>query len=130
MTKANFFGKDAEFDHVGFAVRSIQQVVKGACKTEDPIQDVNVSFLDVHGLTMELVEPISESSPVSKLLEKGQSIYHVCFRVPNIQAAMTAAREHGFHCIAKPVPARAFKNKNIAWLFSKTYGLIELMESS
>jgi len=119
------FGDDAEFHHVGIAVRSIEETYR---KVEDPIQKVRVAFLELNGLTVELVEPLEDRSPVSEILQKGQSIYHVCFQVPNIQRAIDQARGCGFHCIRQPAPAAAFEERKIAWLFSNVYGLVEVLE--
>ena len=124
----DFFGKDAEFDHAGIAVKSIDDVLRNVQKTKDPIQKVSVAMIRINNFKVELVEPISDHSPVTKILGKGQSIYHLCFRVQNINIAIEIARKNGFHCIAKPTPAEAFNNKRIAWLFNKFYGLIELLE--
>ena len=125
----NFFGENAEFEHAGIAVRSISDAVKGVEITEDPIQRVNVAFINVNNFRIELIEPITEKSPVTKTLDKGQSLYHLCFRVPDLKKALDSARKHGFHCIARPVPAKAFNDNKVAWLFSKVYGLFELIES-
>ena len=125
----NFFGDDAEFEHAGIAVRSISDAVKGTKKTEDPIQKVKVAFMHINNIKIELIEPITEKSPITNILDKGQSLYHLCFRVPNIQKALETARKHDFHCIARPVPAKAFNENKVAWVFSKVYGLFELIEA-
>ncbi len=125
----NFFGEHAEFEHAGIAVRSISDAVKGVEKTEDPIQRVNVAFIYINNFKIELIEPLTEKSPVTKTLDKGQSLYHLCFRVPDINKALETARKHGFHCIARPVPAKAFNDNKVAWVFSKVYGLFELVET-
>ena len=83
----------------------------------------------MNGLNVELVEPLSESSPITKMLEKGQGIYHVCFRVDDIEGAIAQARKKDFHCIVRPVPAKAFEGKRIAWLFNRDLGLVELLEA-
>jgi len=62
------------------------------------------------------------------MLKKQQSLYHLCFEVKTIEKAIEMARKHGFHCIAAPVPAKAFGSRRIAWLFSRDYGLVELLE--
>jgi methylmalonyl-CoA/ethylmalonyl-CoA epimerase len=124
----DFFGEDAEFEHAGIAVRSISDAVKGVEKTEDPIQRVNVAFIYINNFKIELIEPITEKSPITKILDKGQSLYHICFRVPDMKKAIETARKHGFHCIARPVPAKAFNDNKVAWVFSKVYGLFELIE--
>jgi methylmalonyl-CoA/ethylmalonyl-CoA epimerase len=125
----NFFGEHAEFEHAGIAVRSISNAVKGVEKIEDPIQMVNVAFIYVNNFRIELIEPISEKSPITKTLDKGQSLYHLCFRVPDIKKALETSRKHGFHSIARPVPAKAFNDNKVAWVFSKVYGLFELIEA-
>ena len=124
----NYFGEGAKFHHVGFAVRSIDAVLENARKTVDPVQKVTVTLFGINGLMVELVEPGDSSSPVSNMLEKGQNIYHMCMSVPDIENSIRTARQLGFHCIAQPVPAAAFEDRKIAWLFSPVYGLIELLE--
>lgn len=131
MSKVNdvdFFGEDVEFDHVGFVAKSIEDALKSATRILDPVQKVYVTLINIHNLKVELVEPLNESSPVTDILKRGNNIYHVCFKAKNIQAAIEKARKHGFHCIGKPVSAMAFEGKKIAWLFSRNYGLIELLE--
>lgn len=123
------FGDEAVFDHVGLAVRSIDSVgAAGLQPVNDPKQSVNVAFVDLHGLKIELVEPAGENNPVSASLERGQKLLHLCFRVPDLERAIEEARHWGFHCIWKPVPAIAFENRPIVWLFSQVYGLVELVE--
>jgi len=127
VANLNFFGDDAAFDHVGIAVSSVNDFLKNE-RITDPIQNVNIILLSINGFGVELVEPVNESSPVMGVLRRQQSLYHVCFRVQDIELAIEAARKHGFHCIARPVCAVAFNNKRIAWVFSRTYGLFELLE--
>jgi methylmalonyl-CoA/ethylmalonyl-CoA epimerase len=124
----NFFGEHAEFDHAGIAVRSINDAAKGLEITEDPVQRVNVAFMNINNFRVELIEPLTEKSPIANILNKGQSLYHLCFKVPDMKKALESARKHGFHCIARPVPAKAFNDNKIAWVFSKVYGLFELIE--
>jgi methylmalonyl-CoA/ethylmalonyl-CoA epimerase len=122
------FGDEAEFDHIGVAVQSIGAVLPGEDIVTDDIQDVSVSFMRLHGLMVELVEPGDTDSPVSSMMKKGCKILHLCYRVPDIGVAVQNARKNGVHLIARPVPARAFGGRRIAWLFSKTLGLLELVE--
>jgi methylmalonyl-CoA/ethylmalonyl-CoA epimerase len=124
----NFFGEDVEFDHAGFVVKSIDNAFKNATKILDPVQKVYVTFINIHNFKVELVEPLNDFSPVTHILKKGHNIYHTCFKVKNIREAIEIARKNGFHCIGKPVSATAFEGKKIAWVFSRNYGLIELLE--
>lgn len=125
----NFFGEHARFEHAGIAVRSIADTAEGLEITEDNVQKVKVAFMHINNFKVELIEPLSEKSPVTGILKKGQNFYHLCFSVPDIDMAIDAARKNGFHCIAKPVPAPAFNDNKIAWVYSRTYGLFELVEA-
>jgi methylmalonyl-CoA/ethylmalonyl-CoA epimerase len=125
----NYFGNDTTLDHIGIAVKSIAAIHMDIISTKDDLQKVKVAFINMNGAEIELVEPLSNDSPVSKLLEKDHSFYHLCFRVKNLDEAILTSRKKGFHCIAKPVEAAAFNKKRIAWLFNKTFGLFELVES-
>ena len=129
MNESNFFGNNSQFDHVGIAVKTMAGIVNDSDKILDPIQKVRVAFININGFKIELIEPIDETSPVNNILKKQLSLYHLCFRVRDILNAMEIARRNGFHCISKPVAAIAFDNNKIVWLYSKTYGLIELVEN-
>jgi methylmalonyl-CoA/ethylmalonyl-CoA epimerase len=124
----NFFGERAEFDHIGVAVNAIDPALL-CVKTEDPVQRVRVAFITVNGLPVELIEPAEPSSPVSGMLARGATMYHVCFRVPELAVALETASRQGFRIVAEPVKAAAFNNRKIAWVFSPVYGLFELVES-
>lgn len=129
MLELNVFGEDAVFDHIGLALESIKDVFGDKLEiVSDDIQKVSVAFVKMAGITVELIEPLSENSPVNSSLKNDQRLVHLCFQVSDIGDAIKKGRKNGFHCIAKPVPAKAFKNKKIAWLYSKTYGLVELLE--
>ena len=52
----------------------------------------------------------------------------MCYSVKNIEKKIDELEVLEFRCIRKPVTAVAFGNKKIAWLYSKIYGLIELVE--
>ena len=100
----------------------------GFKKKSYPTQKVEVAFFTINGLKIELVQPLGEDSPVNKLLEEGKSLYHLCFKVPDIIKSIEVARKNGFHCISQPIPSTPFGGRQIVWLFSRTYGLIELLE--
>lgn len=129
MLELNMFGDAAVFDHVGLAVKSIKNVVSNNLEiVSDEIQKVSVAFIKINCIKIELIEPLGENTPITSNLERGQHLVHLCFRVRDIDVAIRKGRENGFHCIAKPVPAKVFMGKKITWLFSRTYGLIELVE--
>jgi methylmalonyl-CoA/ethylmalonyl-CoA epimerase len=131
MTTLALLGPEAVFDHVGVAVRSIREVAgSGIDVTADPIQRVRVAFVDMGGLRLELIEPFGVPSPIDASLDSGRALVHLCFRVPDLQAALARARRGGLHQIARPAPAPAFGGRPIAWVFCRRLGLIELVEDA
>lgn len=128
MEKLNFFGKDAKFEHVGLVVSSINEAIKNSETITDLTQKVSVAFVSINGIKIELIEPLEGDSPVIQSLQKGHKLLHICFKTPDIEASIKEARNYGLHCITRPVPAKAFDNNKIAWLYSSIYGLFELLE--
>ena len=125
----NFFGENAKFNHIGIAVSSIKELSPESELTKDEIQKVYVSFVSLNGVAVELIEPLNDDSPVALSIEKGIKLVHICYKVSDIERALKKCREHGFKCIAEPQPASAFNNQKIAWVYSKHYGLFELLEN-
>ena len=123
-----FFGKEARFHHFGLAVRSIRAV----CPSSEPIvesaQGVSLAFISLHGVTLELLEPFGDNSHIQRSLESGTKLLHLSFEVPTLDDALKSCRPHGFHPIRGPEPAAVFDNRRIVWVFSKHYGLFELVE--
>jgi len=128
LTRYDFFGASAKLDHVGLVVRSIRDLCPDEMTVSDPIQKVNIAFANFHDTKVELLEPHDESSPVWKSLTKGEKLLHICYEVDDLEEALQRGRQHGFHCIRRPVPAIAFDNRLIAWVYHAQFGLFELLE--
>jgi len=127
-------------NHLGVAVTSIEtalpfyerllgyRIVSGPFT--DPIQSVSVCFLGAaqHGeVTLELVEPHGEDSPVCRVLTKGIGAYHVCFEVLDVNRAISQATANGCVVISGPVSAVAFNGRPIAWFYTPTRQVIEVL---
>lgn len=94
-------------NHVGVATPSIARSiafwrdVMGATHIYNPFpmpeQGVTVCFVDIPNTQIELLEPLGESSPITKFLERnpegGQ--HHLAFEVPDIAAACTEFEAQG-----------------------------------
>lgn len=127
-------------NHVGVAVPSIEDAIGRYREVfeidaitpimELPAQGVKVSFVNLPTGQIELIEPLGESSPIVKFLERnplgGQ--HHICFEVDDIEDARK-------HMIAKGVrvlgePRIGAHGTLIIFLHPKDMGgtLIELME--
>jgi methylmalonyl-CoA/ethylmalonyl-CoA epimerase len=127
--------------HLGFVVKSISTVADEFAASmsahwdgeiiHDPIQRVRVAFfspVDSANPVYELIEPASEDSPVTDFLKKRGGLHHVCYEVNDLDAALEAARSTGWAIASSPAPAVAFEGRRIAWIFSKTRLLMELLE--
>lgn len=123
--------------HVGYAVNNIEKASKAFLDLGftlgnvfvDEIRMVEICFLQNDGYTIELVAPHSVGSPIDRILEKnGPTPYHICFETDNIYASIDNLSVQGFRLIVKPAPAPAINYSNVAFLFSNSAGLIELVE--
>ncbi|HEV8399225.1 MAG TPA: methylmalonyl-CoA epimerase [Gemmatimonadales bacterium] len=123
--------------HVGVAVTSLAEalpfyrdvlgLVPGHPETADGASIVSLHFGDVD---VELLEPIDPASPVAKFLaRRGPGIHHVCYRVPDLDAALARCRKAGYRLIDE-TPRRGAGGRRIAFLHPKaTNGiLLELTE--
>lgn len=128
MKNVDFFGETAAFHHLGLAVPSIAAAHPDLDPVYDLEQKVRIAFIRANGMTIELLEPVGEDSPVLASLRKDARLLHLCYEVENLPAALAAGRRNGFHPLAAPVPATAFGGRKIAWVFSPVYGLFELLE--
>jgi methylmalonyl-CoA epimerase len=97
----------------------------------DPNQRVEVVFIETgHGqdLTIELIRPLDETSPVHKFLEKGGGFHHLCFEVDDIRKSMDAFKKKGALILGKPVPGKGHGDRTTVWIFTPAKDLIELVE--
>lgn len=123
------FGNGARFHHIGVAVYAIQDVCPKCHPIYDPLQSVNVAFISLNGCNLELIESTGEDSPVAAGMKRGIKLLHVCYEVDDIEDALRKCRSHGFHVIRQPTPATAFDQRRIAFVSSRTFGVVELLES-
>ena len=129
--------------HVGVAVPSLDpatdtlatlfgyRVISGPF--DDPIQKVSVNFLtqsDNDVAEIELIAPLGQDSPITAMLAKsGGGAYHLCFETSDIEQALVHAKNNGCIVISGPVPAVAFNGRRIAWIYTKSRQLFELVEA-
>ena len=106
--------KLGRLNHVGVATPSIEQSIPlyrdllGATKIHDPFdlpaQGVRVCFVDTPNSQIELIEPLGADSPIHGFLAKnplgGQ--HHVCFEVPDINAAKAEMEARGARVLGEP----------------------------
>jgi methylmalonyl-CoA/ethylmalonyl-CoA epimerase len=98
---------------------------------DDPIQKVSVSFVSrgQGDPVLELVSPLGGDSPIGRILRSGGGPYHVCYQVPDINAAIEHLTENDSLLVSGPTPAVAFEMKEIAWVMTDAHLLVELLQA-
>ena len=79
---------------------------------------------------VELLAPIRTDSPIARFLERrGPGIHHICYRVPDLEAALASCRAAGYRLV-DDVPRIGAGGRRIAFVHPKaTAGiLLELTE--
>jgi methylmalonyl-CoA/ethylmalonyl-CoA epimerase len=79
---------------------------------------------------VELLAPHRTDSPIAKFLERrGPGIHHICYRVPDLDAALASCRAAGYRLVDQ-VPRTGAGGRRIAFVHPKaTAGiLLELTE--
>jgi len=104
---------EARIAHVGIAVRDLDEAVRfyrdvlGVTPHPPQIADgATIVGLTVGASDIELLSAADADSPIGKFLaRRGPGIHHVCFRVPDLEAALERCRQAGYQLIdAAPRP--------------------------
>jgi methylmalonyl-CoA/ethylmalonyl-CoA epimerase len=123
--------------HVGIAVTSITEALPfyrdvlglapGHPETADGARIVS---LHLGPVDVELLEPNDPTSPIAKFLAKrGPGIHHVCYRVPDLDAALERCKTAGYRLVDDK-PRRGAGGRRIAFIHPKSTNgiLLELTE--
>jgi methylmalonyl-CoA/ethylmalonyl-CoA epimerase len=125
--------------HVAIAVPSLAEARKAyegplglsASEVENVVdQRVNVLVLYAGAQKIELVEPASPDSPISRFLAKrGTGIHHLAWTVDDVAAAIARLRADGVKMIDE-APRRGAHGTRIAFVHPRSTGgvLMELVE--
>ncbi len=98
-----------KINHLGIATKGIDEALKfwsealGLENVHTEVvedQKVRVAMLPIGESRIELLEPTSEDSPISKFLEKrGPGIHHIAVEVDDIEAALAKLKSQGMRLI-------------------------------
>ncbi len=134
--------KISRIDHLGIAVKSIEEVLpfyenvlglKCYAIEEVADQKVKTAFLKCGEVKIELLEPTSEDSTVAKYLEKGgRGVHHMAFYVEDgVANALAECDEKGIRLIDQ-APRPGAEQMMISFLHPKsTVGVLtELCEKA
>jgi LAO/AO transport system kinase len=101
-----------EIDHLGIAVRSIEEALPFyASHLGLPVlsretveyEKVNVAMVPAGTSRIELLEPLDASSTIAKFLEKrGPGLHHVAMRVPDLHATARRLESAGVRLLGTP----------------------------
>jgi len=126
-------------NHVAIAVPDLAaasaqyRTMLGAEVTEPqvlPEHGVTVVFINLPNTKIELLEPLSEASPIAAFLAKNPSggMHHVCYEVEDILAARDHLKAEGARVLGDGEPKLGAHNKPVLFLHPKDFNgtLIEL----
>ena len=129
-----------KINHLGIATKGIDEALKfwsdalGLENVHTEIvedQKVRVAMLPIGESRVELLEPTSEDSPISKFLEKrGGGIHHIAVEVDDIEASLSQLKAKGMRLIDE-APRVGAENCLVAFVHpSSTNGvLLELVQT-
>ncbi|MEO3804319.1 methylmalonyl-CoA epimerase [Nonomuraea sp. B1E8] len=133
-------------DHIGIACRDLEEKIRLFSDTFDLTvvarevneeQGVKEAMLHISdgeggGSYIQLLEPLSEDSPVGKFLTKrGEGVHHVAFGVRDVTDAMGKINERGVRLLDER-PRHGSMDSRIAFLHPKDVGgmLTELVQAT
>ena len=108
-TKVGTPNFDMKINHLGIATKGIDEALKfwtdalGLENVHTEVvedQKVRVAMLPIGESRIELLEPTSEDSPISKFLAKrGGGIHHIAIEVDDIEATIAKLKNKGMNLI-------------------------------
>ena len=125
--------------HVAFVVRAMPDALRFWCDTMGlaagpvvpiPADRVNIAFLSIGTVRIELVEPTDDSTGVARFLaSRGEGFHHVCVEVQDIVATLTRLSIEGVELI-DTMPRRGADGP-VAFLHPRSSNgvLVELIEA-
>ena len=125
-------------DHLGIAVKSLA-AAKGiyeklglTISTEEVVESeqVRLVMVPVGETRLELLEPLSENSPIAKFIAKrGEGLHHVSLRVPDLAAAVERLKKDGVRLVSEEMKIGAGGHRFVFVHPSSAGGvLLELVE--
>lgn len=98
-------------DHIAIAVNDADRALENYKKIlkidkvdveEVPNEKVKVVMLNLEDTRLELIEPLEDTSPISKFLkERGEGIHHIAITADEIENDVTHAKENGMRFLGE-----------------------------
>ena len=129
-------------NHVAIAVRDIAKAsavyrdtlgAEVSEKVAQPDHGVYTVFITLPNTKIELLEPMSGTSPIAKFLDKNPDggIHHVCYEVDDIKAARDKLKAQGARVLGDGEPKIGAHGKPVLFLHPKDFcgTLVELEQA-
>ena len=102
-------------------------------KVAQPDHGVYTVFITLPNTKIELLEPMSGTSPIAKFLDKSPDggIHHVCYEVDDIRAARDRLKADGARVLGDGEPKIGAHGKPVLFLHPKDFNgtLVELEQA-
>jgi methylmalonyl-CoA/ethylmalonyl-CoA epimerase len=118
-------------EDIGEALRFYRDVLGLTPHPADASDGATIVSLPFGESEVELLQPTEPGSPIARFLaRRGPGIHHVCYRVPDLDAALVSARAAGYQLVDE-TPRTGAGGCRIAFLHPKSTAgiLIELTEA-
>jgi len=129
-----------KINHIGIAVSSLEQqlpfyrdILKLEFEGFEEVsyQKVKVAIFKIGEVRIELLQPISDDSPIAKFIEKkGEGMHHIAYQTDNIENQIHLFQQHDIQMIDEK-PRDGAQQTRIAFVHPKSTGrvLTEICES-
>ena len=129
-------------NHVAIAVRELGKAaaiyrdllgVEVSAAVPQPEHGVTTVFVTLPNTKIELLEPLGNTSPIAKFLERNPDggIHHICYEVEDIRVARDALKAGGARVLGDGEPKIGAHGKPVLFLHPKDFAgtLLELEQA-
>jgi methylmalonyl-CoA/ethylmalonyl-CoA epimerase len=129
-------------NHVAIAVRELGKAaaiyrdllgVEVSAAVPQPEHGVTTMFVTLPNTKIELLEPLGNTSPIAKFLERNPDggIHHICYEVEDIRVARDALKAGGARVLGDGEPKIGAHGKPVLFLHPKDFAgtLVELEQA-
>ena len=120
--------KTDKIDHIGIVVPNIEKALEhyknvfnkiGSKPIISETQNVKISFIQFSNIKLELIEPISEKSPISNFLKKNPlgGMHHIGLEVDDLNNTYSDAKKNDLEPLSKPV--KGYHGRDLFFLHPK-----------
>ena len=128
-----------KLNHVAIAVPNLEKAARTYRETLGarvsapaslPAHGVTVAFVELPNVKIELLQPLGETSPIAKFLERNPDggMHHLCYEVEDIIAARDQLKAAGRRVLGDGTPKIGAHGKPVLFLHPKDFAgtLIEI----